>query len=168
VNAEQSGIHPQIAPLLRQYARDLAQISSPSLDARVDQMVASHRAKPVAPTHRRRNAVFYNAAAGMAALAIGIGIFIGVRLEQSRKLAARAARDTTWPPADLSMWPTDSVSLKIPAEYSAQGTLVAVDPNSKHGATRYWIDVVVANDGTFRIERIVPADRKDHEKPQTP
>ena len=56
------------------------------------------------------------------------------------------------------MWPTDSVSFKIPAEYSAQGTLVAVDPDSKHGSTRYWIDVVVSNDGTFRIEQIVPAD----------
>ena len=56
------------------------------------------------------------------------------------------------------MWPTDSVSFKVPAEYSAQGTLVAVDPDSKNTSTRYWIDVVVSNDGTFRIERIVPAD----------
>ena len=56
------------------------------------------------------------------------------------------------------MWPTDSVAFKIPAEYSPQGTLVAVDPDSKHTSTRYWIDVVVSNDGTFRIERIVPAD----------
>jgi hypothetical protein len=173
VNSGASGIHPQIAPLLKQYARELAQVTSPSLDARIDQMVAAHRARPANPAHPRRNTVFYAAAAGLAALAIGIGIFIGVRLEQSRRLAAHSPRDAAWPPADLSMWPTDSVSLKIPAEYSAQGTLVAVDPNSKHGATRYWIDVVVANDGTFRIERIVPAEtvqknsRKDHE-PQTP
>jgi phage protein U len=65
------------------------------------------------------------------------------------------------------MWPTDSVSLKIPAEYSAQGTLVAVDPNSKNTNARYLIDVVVSNDGTFRIERIVPAEsahsRKGHD-----
>jgi hypothetical protein len=171
VNSDASGIHPQIAPLLKQYARDLAQVTSPSLDARIDQMVASHRVIPPAAARPRRNAPFYAAAAGVAALAITIGIFIGVRLEQSRKLAANSPRDAAWPPADLSMWPTDSVSLKIPAEYSAQGTLVAVDPNSKHGGTRYWIDVVVANDGTFRIERIVPANkkdlRKDHE-PQTP
>ena len=58
------------------------------------------------------------------------------------------------------MWPIDSVSFKIPAEYSAQGTLVAVDPDTKHGSTRYWIDVVVSNDGTFRIEQIVPADSR--------
>ena len=104
----------------------------------------------------------YAAAAGFAALAIGAGIFIGMKLEQSRELARRdrrhATREAAWPPADLTMWPTDSVSLKIPAEYSAQGTLVAVDPESKHGSKRYWIDVVVSNDGTFRIERIVPAD----------
>ncbi len=102
----------------------------------------------------------YAAAAGFAALAIGAGVFIGMRLEHARAVlaAAAAAHDTLWPPADLTMWPTDSVSFKIPAEYSPQGTLVAVDPDSKHGGTRYWIDVVVSNDGTFRIEQIVPAD----------
>jgi hypothetical protein len=56
------------------------------------------------------------------------------------------------------MWPTDSVSFKIPAEYSAQGTLVAVDPNTQNTSARYWIDVVVSNDGTFRIEKVVPAE----------
>ena len=50
------------------------------------------------------------------------------------------------------------MELKIPAEYSAQGTLVAVNPEAKSTGKRYWIDVVVSNDGTFRIERIVPAD----------
>jgi len=49
------------------------------------------------------------------------------------------------------------VSFQIPAEFSAQGKLVAVDPNSNNTSTRYWIDVVVSNDGTFRIERVVPA-----------
>jgi len=175
MTTDTSGLHPQIAPLLGQYARDLAQITSPSLDARIDELVAAPRAIPIAAAQARGRArgrgVLYAAAAGLAAFAIGVGIFIGVRLEQSRKLAAHSARDAAWPPADLSMWPTDSVSFKIPAEYSAQGTLVAVDPNSKHTTTRYWIDVVVANDGTFRIERIVPQEpspsRKDHE-PQTP
>ena len=116
-----------------------------------------------APLRRRARAWrSYAAAAGFAALAISAGIFIGMSFEQSRAVAAAApapARDdAVWPPADLTMWPTDSVSFKIPAEYSPQGTLVAVDPDSKHGSTRYWIDVVVSNDGTFRIERIVPAD----------
>jgi hypothetical protein len=113
------------------------------------------------PLRRHRPAVFYAAAAAFAALAIGAGIFIGMRLENLRGGLAAAqagAHDTLWPPADLTMWPTDSVSFKIPAEYSAKGTLVAVDPDSKHGSTRYWIDVVVSNDGTFRIEQVVPAD----------
>lgn len=56
------------------------------------------------------------------------------------------------------MWPSDSVALTIPAEYSPQGTLVAVNPHSKSTGKRYWIDVVVSNDGTVRIERIVPAE----------
>jgi hypothetical protein len=152
--------HPHIALLLRQYARDLKQISpSSDLDARIGALVALGPRKTLRREPRRPWR--YAAAAGFAALAIGVGIFIGMQLEHSRKLSAAnqaAARDAAWPPADLTMWPTDSVSFKVPAEYSAQGTLVAVDPDSKHTSTRYWIDVVVSNDGTFRIERIVPAD----------
>ena len=154
--------HPHLALLLKQYARDLAQ-SAPSsdLDARIGLLVADHpQMFASAPPHRRRMA-FYAAAAAFAALAIGAGIFIGMRLESVRASLAAAqtgAHDTLWPSADLTMWPTDSVSFKIPAEYSAKGTLVAVDPDSKHGSARYWIDVVVSNDGTFRIEQVVPAD----------
>ena len=153
--------HPHLALLLKQYARDLAQSApSPELDARIDRLVADHAGIFVPAPRRRRRVLPFAAAAGFAALAIGAGVFIGMRLEHARAVlaAAAAAHDTLWPPADLTMWPTDSVSFKIPAEYSPQGTLVAVDPDSKHGGTRYWIDVVVSNDGTFRIEQIVPAD----------
>jgi hypothetical protein len=161
-------LHPHIALLLKEYARDLHEIAPGSdLDARIEQLVATRRTIPPA-AERRRWWPAYAAAAGFSALAIGIGILIGMKLEHARKVTAAtqaSARDALWPPADLTMWPTDSVSFKIPAEYSAQGTLVAVDPNSKNTSTRYWIDVVVSNDGTFRIERIVPADptsmRKD-------
>jgi hypothetical protein len=153
--------HPHLALLLKQYARDLSESApSPHLDARIDRLVAGQAGIfAPAPRVRRRPAFPYAAAAGFAALAIGAGVFIGMRLEQSRAVTtAAAAHDTLWPPADLTMWPTDSVSFKIPAEYSPQGTLVAVDPDSKHGGTRYWIDVVVSNDGTFRIQQIVPSD----------
>ena len=156
--------HPHIALLLKQYARDLAQTTpSSELDARIGALVAGGRKKsvraPVAVPSRRLWQ--FTAAAGFAVLAVCTGILIGMKLEQSRDLEAAnadAARAAGWSSADLSMWPSDSVSFKIPAEYSAQGTLVAVDPNTKNTSTRYWIDVVVSNDGTFRIERIVPAD----------
>jgi hypothetical protein len=154
--------HPQIAALLKQYARDLHEISpTPHLDARIDQLVATPQRNPAPRVHHRRRWPMYAAAAGFAALATGVGIFIGMKLEHTRKLVAASpdsAREAAWPLAELSMWPTDSVSFKIPAEYSAQGTLVAVDPKSKNASARYWIDVVVSNDGTFRIEQIVPAD----------
>ena len=129
-------------------------------------MVAAQREISSIPKLRRKLMTWlplYAAAAGFAVLAIGVGILIGMRLEHARKSPAAhhaSVRDAIWPPADLRMWPTDSVSFKIPAEYSPQGTLVAVDPDSKNTSTRYWIDVVVSNDGTFRIERIVPADPK--------
>ncbi len=163
--------HPQVAPLLRQYARDLAQIApSSDLDARIGALVAEGWQKsapqiPAALSMRPRplRPMLYAAAAGIAAMAIGVGILIGMKLERSRDLVASTeglAREASWASADLTMWPNDSVSFQIPAEYSAQGKLVAVDPNSRNTTTRYWIDVVVSNDGTFRIERIVPADPK--------
>jgi hypothetical protein len=159
--------HPRIAALLRQYARDLAQITpSTDLDARIGTLVAAGRksTKDFARIRRApRHALRYGAAAGIGVFTIGLGILIGMKLERSRELTAEAqgaAREAAWSSADLTMWPTDSVSFKIPAEYSPQGTLVAVDPNTKNAGTRYWIDVVVSNDGTFRIERIVPADQQ--------
>ena len=164
--ADTGNPHPHIALLLEQYARDLAQTTpSSDLDARIDVLVAAgpqttrqFARRP--PAARRPRLLPFAVAAGITALAIAIGVIIGVRLEQSRDLAAeiqRAARDSALVSADLTMWPTDSVSFKIPAEYSPQGTLVAVDPHTRNTGTRYWIDVVVSNDGTFRIERIVPA-----------
>jgi hypothetical protein len=159
-------LHPHIALLLRQYARDLAQITpSSDLDARIGALVAAGREKSL-PVRRTPGFLPYAAAAGLGALAIGVGIYIGMKLEQSRdSVAANASgqapeHEGAWSSADLTMWPSDSVSFQIPAEFSAQGKLVAVDPNSKNTSTRYWIDVVVSNDGTFRIERVVPADSK--------
>jgi hypothetical protein len=164
------GPHPHIARLLKQYARDLGQITpSSDLDARIGALVATGRKNfseqqfartPGTGRRRPRHAFRYAVAAGIAALAIGVGILIGVKLERSRELTAGTlapAHEAAFRSADLTMWPTDSVSFKIPAEYSAQGTLVAVDPNTQNTSTRYWIDVVVSNDGTFRIEKIVPA-----------
>ncbi len=160
--------HPLVEPLLQQYARDLAQVAPSSyLDARIDVLVAGGTQKstrrPATVRHAPHHPWKYAAAAGFAALAVGAGIFIGMKIEHSRERQAAnqaAARDAAWPPANLTMWPTDSVSFKIPAEYSPQGTLVAVDPQSKNTSARYWIDVVVSNDGTFRVERIVPIDPK--------
>ncbi|HEX6638351.1 MAG TPA: hypothetical protein VF033_11905 [Steroidobacteraceae bacterium] len=161
-------LHPHIAGLARKYGRDLAQITpSDSLDARIGQLVAaSASGKPPAPprVRRWRRPIAWAAAASLAVLAISAGIIIGMRLERASKLAAvdslarEAAQQVAWSPEDLGMWPSDSVALTIPAEYSAQGTLVAVKPNAKSTGKRYWIDVVVSNDGTVRIERIVPAE----------
>ena len=160
-------LHPHIAMLLKQYARDLGQIApSSDLDARIGALVAAGPQKSANRSSRDsalRRPTQYATAAGIAALAISVGILIGMKLERSREPAVAtqgAALEEAWPSADLTMWPSDSVSFKIPAEYSPQGTLVAVDPNTKNAGTRYWIDVVVSNDGTFRIERIVPADPK--------
>jgi hypothetical protein len=156
--------HPDLSELLRHYARDLHQVvPSPSLDARIGRLVAAG----VKPSHAlarqprlRRRRFSWAAAAGFAVVTISAGIIIGVRLERSRDPAVTPHEKPTHDlaPADLSMWPSDSVAWTIPAEYSPQGTLVAVSPRAKSTGKRYLIDVVVSNDGTMRIERIVPAD----------
>jgi hypothetical protein len=152
-------LHPQVAALLARYRAELERIEpSDALDARMDRLVAGD-SKPAWRPVRRLPA--WAAAAGLAVLAIATGIFIGMRLERAAPAgpsSPRTAQLATPLSADFSLWPSDSVALQIPAEYSAQGTLVAVDPGAHSTGKRYWIDVVVSNDGTIRIDGIVPAD----------
>lgn len=160
-----------LSALLRHYARDLAQVApSPSLDARIDRLVAAGIENPRVGIRRVRawrRPFGWAAAAAFAVLTVGAGIVIGVRLERLRDPGetVRAAPDPAGAGyADLSMWPRDSVAWTIPAEYSPQGTLVAVNPRAKRTGRRYLIDVVVSNDGTMRIERIVPAEVDTEER----
>ena len=159
--------HREVAALFEKYRRDL-QESGPSkeLDARIARLVAGVKKKTSPARHAPSRPQLWAAAAGVAVVAIGAGIFIGMNIERAAP-AARLAQDADLLPADFSLWPTDSVALQIPAEVSTQGTLVAVDPNSRSSGKRYWIDVVVSNDGTIRIDRIVPAERDDEVRLQT-
>jgi len=163
-------LHPQVASLAEAYARDLARcIPSRSLDARIDGLVAAPRtdffrpapASVTRPPHRWAR---WAAAACLGTLAVAAGVIIGVRVERAGApaLAAAAAREPAWPPPDYSMYPTDSVALQIPAEVSAHGTLVAVNGKTRSAGTRYWVNVVVSNDGTVRIENVVPAGEEQH------
>jgi hypothetical protein len=151
-------MHPQVSALLERYRRDLRDTEpSDALDARISRLVAARREDFPRRRPLLRRVAFWAAAAGLAILAIATGIFIGMRLERGAP-AAHLAQQEAALPADFSLWPADSVSLQIPAEYSAQGTLVAVEPGAHSTGKRYWIDVVVSNDGTVRIDRIVPAE----------
>jgi len=160
---------PQVAPLLAAYARDLARtVPSKHLDARIDALVAAPPKEFARPAPRHIGRYFrWAAAACFATLAVAAGVLIGVRLE--RAAAPPAARSAThepsWPPPDFAMWPTDSVALEIPAEFSARGTLVAVDGKAPGDGTRYWVNIIVSNDGTIRIENIVPAGVEDAPSP---
>jgi hypothetical protein len=165
-----SELHPRLAELLMKYARDLGQgTPSPSLDARIERLVAATPKNSGVRTRPWRRPLAWSAAAGVGVLAISAGIIIGVRLERSRDVAtADLVAASTPASADLAMWPSDSVALTIPAEYSPEGTLVAVSPKDKSTGKRYWIDVIVSNDGTLRIERIVPADGKTDQQKAVP
>lgn len=164
-------LHPQVAPLLAAYARELARtVPSKHLDARIDAMVAAPPKECARPAPRRDGRQFrWAAAACFAVLAVAAGVFIGIRLERSTAppAARSATREPSWPPPDFSMWPTDSVTLEIPAEFSARGTLVAIDGQATGDGTRYWVNIIVSNDGTIRIENIVPAGVEHAPSPQT-
>ena len=158
-----------MAPLLAAYARDLARtVPSNHLDARIDALVAAQPEEFSRPAPRRAARYLrWAAAACFAAVAIAAGVVIGVRLERSAAPpAAASSHEPSWPPPDFAMWPTDSVTLEIPAEFSARGTLVAVDGNTRSNGTRYWVNIIVSNDGTIRIENIVPAGEQHGSKPQ--
>jgi hypothetical protein len=150
--------HPQVASLLARYRAELRDTApTDSLDARIAALVAGEREEIRSPRPRPRRLRSWSVAAAVAVLAIGAGIFIGMRLERGAP-RVHLAQPAEALPADFSLWPTDSVALQIPAEYSPQGTLVAVDPNTRSTGKRYWVDVVVSNDGTVRIDRVVPAE----------
>lgn len=178
-------LHRDVKVLLRAYARDLAAISpSKSLDARIDALVAAPakkmsrdraslsplRTSPARIGPLRSIPLHWALAACLGtvavALVIALGVFIGVRIERGVPLSAAnaAAPEPAWPPPGFALWPTDSVALKIPAEVSPRGTLVAVNGASKSGGARYWVDIVVSNDGTVRIENIVPAGESPGEQ----
>jgi hypothetical protein len=152
-------LHPQVASLIATYARDLSRcVPSQELDARIDRMVATPRQKSLRASRRPARAwprppskrvATWAAAAGLATLAVATGVIIGVRVERAGAPppATSQSGEPSWPPAGFTMWPTDSVALKVAA--------------SKSG-TRYWVDIVVSNDGTVRIENIVPAGEEHH------
>ena len=152
-------LHPQVASLLARYRVELRDTTpSDSLDARIAALVAGEGKDIFPPRRAPRRLGYWAMAAAMAVVAIATGIYIGMRLERGAP-RARLTQQSSTLPANFSMWPADSVALQIPAEYSPQGTLVAVDPNAHSSGKRYWVDVVVSNDGTVRIERVVPADK---------
>jgi len=156
-------IHPQVAALLARYRQELRDnLPSDSLDARINRLVAGNQKTILMRRPGPRRRYGWAAAAGIGGIAIAAGILIGMRIERG-VTPANLQRQSPALPADFSLWPADSVALQIPAEYSPQGTLVAVDPRAQSTGKRYWIDVVVSNDGTVRIERIVPAANKRKE-----
>ena len=170
-------LHHQVEPLAREYARELGEVfPSKDLDARVDRLVAAYGKEfPGSRAPRARPQPIYvprwAAAAALALIAIAAGVLIGVTLERGASehgtvLDASGVRgsdaEAAWPPPGMAMWPTDSVALKVPAVYAADGTLVAVDESARETSARYWVDIVVSNDGTVRIQNVVPAGAVTH------
>jgi hypothetical protein len=167
-----ANLHPNVAALVASYGRDLGRLTPTlDLDARMERLVATPAREFRTPSRemtarpRRRFAPAFGrwaAAACLGTLAVAGGVIIGVRVERAGVPPMRVTHEPTWPPPDLSMWPTDSVQMQIPAEFDSRGTLVAVNGKDHNAGTRYWVNIVVSNDGTVRIENIVPVGEDHH------
>jgi hypothetical protein len=172
-------LHPQVVRLLKQYSSALAK-SEPSTDLR-DRIANIEVAAPRASVRANRPIAWqrWAMAACVPLLAIGIGIAIGMRIdddgERAAALPAESVTDASsallgpsdgsrrwaqWEFADpvMSMWSAEPIVLRVPAEVSETGTLIAVDEEDASRGSRYWVDVVVSSDGFMHIKRIVPAE----------
>ena len=81
---------------------------------------------------------------------------MNLRAQRDRR-AAGLAQDANLLPADFSLWPSGFGGAADPGGILRAGQAGGGRPQHASTGKRYWIDVVVSNDGTIRIDRIVPA-----------
>lgn len=59
-------------------------------------------------------------------------------------------------PGPYSLWPNEAEVFRVRASLGAVGA--ALENEEGKGERQFWVDVRIANDGSMRIVRIVPAD----------
>lgn len=157
------------APLAH-YAGALRELRpSRALDARIDAAIHDFS---TSPRRARRRGVIAGLAAGLGALLMGGIMFWITRTEHgaaptTQPSVSTAARDTTPQTEDpgfsvltagqYSLWPTEGAVYRVRAQLGA--TAAAIEPDGAVAdERRFWVDVRIANDGSMRIVRVVPAD----------
>jgi hypothetical protein len=150
---------------------------SPALDARIAALIRDSSRRPESSGAR-----FRRLTAGVAAAAVLIAAFVlwSVRSERgeepinerhnarlsvveplrehvdSAQLQDAHAAFSVLPTGQYSLWPTEASLLRVRARLGATATLA---PDGEvTDERRFWVDVRIANDGSMRIVRVVPAD----------
>lgn len=133
---------------LGSYAASLRELQpSADLDARMASSIQEHtgvrRPRPV----WRRPMPWLAAAASAAAIVVGVALLM-VRAKPEQPVPeARFAL----PSNQYSLWPTEAAVFRVKANLNATAAPAADE-------RQYWIDVRVANDGSMRIVRVIPAN----------
>ena len=94
------------------------------------------------------------AAASACVIATGIALLIARSTPDAPPTQPTAMRSTagdqvTLPSSQYSLWPTEAAVFRVKASF---------DATPAAGERQYWVDVRVANDGSMRIVRVIPAN----------
>jgi hypothetical protein len=158
------------------YSRSLRQMQpSAALDARLAASIQEHAGvRQVRRPLWQRPMPWVAAIASVAVIATGVALLL-MRATPQQSAAQAQASDTpvsTDAPAGVASAPKDTGDrLAIPSrQYSLWPTEAAVfrvkaslggGAESVPGERQYWVDVRVANDGSMRIVRVLPANPEE-------
>ena len=143
----------ELGRALGAYARSLRDVQpSAALDARIAASIQEHggvrRRRPI----WRRPLPWVVAAASVAVIAAGSALLL-MRAAPERAVSipmpSAFGDQVALPSSQYSLWPTEAAVFRVKASF---GTAPAA------GERQYWVDVRVANDGSMRIVRVIPAN----------
>jgi hypothetical protein len=131
---------------LREYSSSLRQVlPSADLDARIAASIQAHtRVRRPRPLWRRP-LPWAIAAASVAIVAVGLALLL-VRATPEPVVATQMVI----PSNQYSLWPTEGAVFRVKASM-----------DSAANERQYWVDVRVANDGSMRIVRVIPANSNE-------
>lgn len=155
---------PALGRALGAYSRSLRQAQpSAALDARLAASIQEHAGvRPVRPLWRRP-LPWVVAVASVAVIATGVALLL---VRAAPPESAPSAQAVDQPASNdtgdrlaiqsnqYSLWPTEAAVFRVKA--SLGGAAI-----SAPGERQYWVDVRVANDGSMRIVRVLPANPEE-------
>ncbi|HEY8510279.1 MAG TPA: hypothetical protein VIL32_18125 [Steroidobacteraceae bacterium] len=155
---------------LAAYAEALRDVRpSAQLDERIEAAIREASTKRVSRWRRRGTMVGFSIAASVAAFAMGLMLLTrsgpGVQTADTAEPTEADLAELLLPesdpfavisPAPYSLWPNEAEVFRVRASLGALGA--ALESEEAERERQFWVDVRIANDGSMRIVRIVPAD----------
>jgi hypothetical protein len=158
------------------YSRALRQVQpSGALDARLAASIRAHAGVRQVRPAWRRPLPWVVAVASVAVIATGIALLLPRTVAPESALSAEATAEAgasanapnsalpvhddagdrlAIPSGQYSLWPTESAVFRVKASLGGAAQSVP-------GERQYWVDVRVANDGSMRIVRVLPANPEE-------